>query len=93
MASRRRQRADHLRCRQPLVTRQRPSQPPCGHTYTTASRHLPDGRYEITGITTWEVTWSVTGGPSDGLGGTVTLNPQSQTTLRINEVQVLVTAE
>lgn len=67
--------------------------PPCGHTYTTASRHLPGGRYEITGITTWEVTWSVTGGPSDGLGGTVTLNPQSQTTLRINEVQVLVTAE
>ena len=70
-----------------------PLDPPCGHTYTTASRHLPDGRYEITGYTTWEVTWSVTGGPNDGIGGTVTLTPQSQTTLRINEVQVLVTAE
>ena len=70
-----------------------PLDPPCGHTYTTASRHLPDGRYEITGYTTWEVTWSVTGGPNDGIGGTVTLTPQSQTTLRINEVQVLVTAD
>lgn len=44
-------------------------------------------------MTTWEVTWSVAGGPSDGLGGTVTLTPQSQTTLRVNEVQVLVTGE
>lgn len=70
-----------------------PLDPPCGHTYRTPSRHLPNGRYEVTGVTTWDVTWSVSGGPSDGLGGTVTLDPQSQTTLRINEMQVLVTTE
>src|SRR5690606_19755974 len=63
--------------------------PPCGHTYTAASRHLPDGRYEITGITTWDVSWTVTGGPQSGASGTITLTPQSQTTLRINELQVL----
>lgn len=68
-----------------------PLHPPCGHTYTAASRHLPDGRYEITGITTWDVSWTVTGGPQSGASGTITLTPQSQTTLRINELQVLVT--
>jgi len=67
-----------------------PRDPPCGYTYTRPSRHLPGGRYEITGVTTWDVTWSVSGGPSDGRGGTVTLTPQSRTTLRVNEVQVLV---
>ena len=54
-----------------------PGQPACGYVYAWPSRELPGGRYEITGVTTWEVTWSVAGGPSDGLGGTVTLTPQS----------------
>lgn len=70
-----------------------PYQPPCGHTYHQPSRNLPDSRYTITGVTTWEVDWSVSGGPNDGIEGTVTLTPQADTTLRINEVQVLVTYE
>ncbi len=64
--------------------------PPCGHTYATASRYQPDGRFAVTATTTWEVTWSIAGGPSDGASGTITLTPQSETTLRINELQVLV---
>src|SRR5690606_10284640 len=68
-----------------------PLHPPCGPTYTAASRHLPDRRYEITGIPTWDLSWTVTGGPQSGASGTITPTPQSQTTLRINELQVLVT--
>lgn len=70
-----------------------PLQPDCGHVYGRPSRDLPDGRYTITAVTTWEVDWSVSGGPNDGRGGTFTLTPQSETALRINEVQVLVTYE
>jgi hypothetical protein len=61
--------------------------PPCGHTYLRSSRHEPDGRYPITATTTWQVEWSVDG-PS-AASGTVTLHPESTTTLQVDEVQVL----
>lgn len=61
--------------------------PPCGHRYARASRDQPDGRYQITAVTTWEVEWSVNG-PS-AASGTVTLHPESTTSLRIEEIQVL----
>jgi hypothetical protein len=61
--------------------------PPCGHTYLRSSRDQPDGRYAITAVTSWEVEWSVNG-PS-AASGTVTLHPESTTTLQVDEVQVL----
>jgi hypothetical protein len=37
--------------------------PDCGHTYTTASRTAPGGRYLLTASIAWQVTW-VGGGTS-----------------------------
>jgi hypothetical protein len=61
--------------------------PPCGHTYLRSSRDQPDGSYPISATTTWQVEWSVNG-PS-AASGTVTLHPESTTTLQVDEVQVL----
>ncbi|QSB13273.1 hypothetical protein JQS43_16760 [Natronosporangium hydrolyticum] len=62
--------------------------PPCGHRYLQTSRDQPGGTYTITAVTTWEVEWSVSGGPSAG-SGTLTLHPEASVELEIGEVQVL----
>jgi hypothetical protein len=33
----------------------------CHHVYVRASRHQPDGQYEITAVTTWRVWWHING--------------------------------
>jgi len=35
--------------------------PDCGHTYTTASRDAPGGRFTVTATITWQVTWTGAG--------------------------------
>jgi hypothetical protein len=60
--------------------------PTCGHVYHDSSAGQPDDAYPVTATTTWEVTW--TGG---GTSGTLTLTRASATTIRIGELQVLVT--
>jgi hypothetical protein len=59
--------------------------PDCGYSYTAPSRDQPGGRYTVTATTTWQITW--TAGASRGVF-LVTRN--SQTTLRIDELQVVV---
>lgn len=61
----------------------RPS-PTCGHVYTSPSRDQHDGRYTITAVTTWIVTWA--GG---GQNGTLTVTRQSTSTLQVEELQVV----
>jgi hypothetical protein len=63
--------------------------PPCGHQYERASRHQPNGVYEIAATTTWLLEWQTEGLP-DEEGGEFELQATSTTTLRIDEVQVLV---
>lgn len=64
----------------------RASSPTCGYTYTTPSSTLahPDGRYTITATTYWTATWA--GG---GQTGVLTPTSQSQTSVRIGEIQVV----
>jgi hypothetical protein len=59
--------------------------PTCGHTYSTSSHNQPGGRYTITANTTWRVEW--TAGASSGVFVVVRT---SQTTVRIDELQVVV---
>ncbi|HCT76687.1 MAG TPA: hypothetical protein DGT23_08895 [Micromonosporaceae bacterium] len=59
--------------------------PNCGHKYLQPSRGQTSGRYQITATTRWTVTWS--GG---GRSGTVAINRSSSTSLRINELQVVI---
>lgn len=58
--------------------------PTCGYTYTRPSRDQAGGRYTITAVTTWDVTWA--GG---GQNGTLTVTRQSTSTLKIDELQVV----
>ncbi|HEY8722146.1 hypothetical protein [Pengzhenrongella sp.] len=60
--------------------------PTCGHVYQDPSAGQPDDAYPVTATTTWEITW--TGG---GTTGTLTVTRSSSTTIRIGELQVLVT--
>lgn len=60
--------------------------PSCEHTYLMPSLGEPGGAYRVTGVTTWEVTWS--GG---GTGGSLTVTRAAESTIRIGELQVLVT--
>jgi hypothetical protein len=58
--------------------------PTCGHVYRTPSRDQPGGIFSVTATTTWQVTWA--GG---GESGVITTTRQSQTTVRIGELQVV----
>lgn len=60
--------------------------PDCGFTYHRPSRTQPDGVYPITAITTWHIQWWVNG----TWDGETQLQVGSQTTYRVNEIQVLV---
>ena len=60
--------------------------PTCEHVYAVTSAGQPDDAFTITGTTTWEVTW-VGGGTS----GALTVTRSASTTVRIGEMQVLVT--
>ncbi|MCB2177822.1 MAG: hypothetical protein KQH57_18585 [Actinomycetales bacterium] len=60
--------------------------PTCEHTYAQPSLEQPGEAYTVVGTTTWEVSWS--GG---GTSGTLTVTRAAQTSVRIGELQVLVT--
>jgi hypothetical protein len=61
--------------------------PTCEHIYQTSSAAQPRGAYPVTATTTWQVTWA--GG---GASGSLTVTRTSATTVRIGELQVLVTS-
>jgi hypothetical protein len=60
--------------------------PTCQHIYDQPSGDQPNQAYTITATTTWHVTW--TGG---GASGDLTVTRASTGSVRIGEVQVLVT--
>ena len=60
--------------------------PTCEYVYSTASSGQPNGAFPVTARTTWQVDWS--GG---GQSGSLTLTRSSSTSVRIGELQVLVT--
>ena len=60
--------------------------PTCGHVYTRSSASQPDHAYAVTATTTWVVSWA--GG---GQSGVLTVTRTSSTSVRIGELQVLVT--
>ncbi len=60
--------------------------PTCGHVYTRTSAGQPDNAYPITATTTWQVSW--TGG---GASGVLTVTRTSTSSIRMGELQVLVT--
>ena len=60
--------------------------PTCEHVYVASSAGQPNDAYRVTATATWEVTW--TGG---GTSGVLTVSRSSSTTVRIGELQVLVT--
>lgn len=62
--------------------------PPCGHTYSRASRHQPGGVYEISATTTWALEWRTEGLPEQR-GGGFELQATSTITLRVDEIQVV----
>lgn len=57
----------------------------CHYIYRRASRHQPDGRFEITAITTWRVWWEING----GYDGELELEVGSTASYRVDEIQVL----
>ncbi len=59
--------------------------PTCGHLYTAPSGGQPGNAYPVTATTTWEVSWS--GG---GASGVITVTRSSSTSVRVGELQVLV---
>jgi hypothetical protein len=60
--------------------------PTCDHIYEAPSTGRPNDAYTVTATSTWDVTW--TGG---GTSGSLTVPQSSTTTVRIGELQVLVT--
>jgi hypothetical protein len=59
--------------------------PDCGYLYTVSSRGQSNGRYSVTGTTTWQITWTATTGET----GNLTVTRSSTTSVRIDEVQVV----
>jgi hypothetical protein len=57
--------------------------PTCGYTYTKPS--LPDGRYTVTAVANWAVTWT-----SNGQSGVINVPAVDSTELPVGELQVLV---
>ncbi|WP_426592612.1 hypothetical protein ACPPVS_12630 [Cellulomonas sp. McL0617] len=62
--------------------------PTCQHIYQQHSGGQPGQEFPVTATTTWDVTWS--GG---GASGSLSVTRTSATSVRIGEVQVLVTQE
>ncbi len=60
--------------------------PTCQHVYERSSADQPDEAYPVRATTTWDVTW--TGG---GTSGSLTVTRVSTGSVRVGEVQVLVT--
>ncbi|MBX9243812.1 ATP/GTP-binding protein [Actinotalea ferrariae] len=60
--------------------------PTCEYIYERSSAGQPGDAYPVTATTTWQVTWA--GG---GTSGSLTVTRTSTTTVRIGELQVLVT--
>ncbi|GGJ89759.1 hypothetical protein GCM10010123_19470 [Pilimelia anulata] len=58
--------------------------PDCGYVYRTPSKSQPDGKYTITAVTTWRVTWA--GG---GQSGELTTTRQSTTAVDVKELVVV----
>ena len=56
----------------------------CHHIYQRSSRHLPDRQFVVTATSTWAVNWST---PVES--GTLSPTRTSETTVRIEEIQVL----
>jgi len=61
--------------------------PTCDYIYQSSSAGQPGNAYALTATSTWEVTWA--GG---GTSGVLTVTRSSSTTVRIGELQVLVTS-
>ncbi|WP_448060649.1 hypothetical protein [Cellulomonas hominis] len=61
--------------------------PTCDHVFEAPSADQPNDAYTVTATSTWDVTW--TGG---GTSGSLTVTRTSSTTVRIGELQVLVTS-
>lgn len=60
--------------------------PDCGHTYERSSASRPSGRYTVTAISDWVVTWE-----GAGQTGTIRLNGlQRSAEIAVGEAQVLV---
>lgn len=64
-----------------------PGDDTCHHYYRQASRDQPDGRYQITATSTWTVNWQTTSG--GGETGTIPTTRPSETSIQIDEIQVL----
>lgn len=62
--------------------------PTCQHIYEQSSAGQPNEAFPVTATTTWDVTW--TGG---GASGALTVTRQSTASVRIGEMQVLITQE
>jgi hypothetical protein len=58
--------------------------PTCPYRYAQPSRDRANGRYPITAVTSWRVEWA--GG---GQSGVLTPTSQSQTSVQIDEIQVV----
>ena len=61
--------------------------PTCEHIYGAPSAGQPNDAFKVTATATWDITW--TGG---GTSGALTVTRSSSTTVRIGELQVLVTS-
>ena len=65
----------------------RPAESPdYGHTYRRSSAHRPSEEYPVSATSSWTVEWA--GG---GQQGSIDLDLTGTTTVRVGEVQVLVT--
>jgi hypothetical protein len=62
--------------------------PDCGHVYTEPSRSQPGGRYTIVATTSWHLEWWLEPRGS-GAEGEDFQSRTSETTVRINELQVV----
>lgn len=62
------------------------SSPDCGHTYEASSATKPDGKFTVTAVSDWVVTWE-----GAGQSGTLRLNGlQRSVDIAVGEAQVLV---
>lgn len=60
--------------------------PTCGHVYQKTSANQPQTRYTITATFNWSISWS--GG---GAQGTIDMDFSRSTTLRVGEIQAIIT--
>jgi len=62
--------------------------PDCGWTYRHPSARAPGGRVPVTGVVTYNVTWTVTGAPGGGDLGPLN-SPPITYSVPVSEIQVL----